>query len=350
MIRDVKRKLALLPASGLFRKSLSETRLKKVEEWVSKGDQNTIGYEKWDPGFLFASRKTVAQLISLERDIALVYTKSDQDEAKKLTNDLDAHFDASTQFEVFAKSRLLKRFGDAVVLDPLQTTRKRPDIAVSLRKNNYILECTALAISDYDQKVNDKWFEGMKAGGDKFMIRPGKFDDNDRRQWASGYECTRVLRGVYSKIAPKLDVTRCQFPIEVPTILLLSLPEGGQFLTGAKWALDQLFANQPVAGMDQSVKPGNPDALFLPWLNDTAQNLCKPKAKGEPDLTWDKFCEDYQEIVRAPRRIGAVLVFTGCKFEFGRMNYYANDQNSLNHEALAQFEGILRHPACWCKS
>ncbi len=352
MVKSVRKKLSVLPAGSHIRLALPEARLELIERWVESSDPLDLAYAKWDALFMFINRRSARQLRALDRDLGTVLVSSKSAEAQKLRSDLlsgskNQRVLEGIAFEVFAKSRSLRRLDKGGELDPA-IGNKKPDIRARIAGRTGILECMVITESDYDGKVAERGFAAHRGQPSASWVRPGEFDDPDRRHWASAYDCIRIYDALFNKLAPGLDLRRTQIPEGQPAILLLSIPTGAVSMRGVKRAFDELFANQPTSSPDEE-KPGNPDARFVPWLYDKAKRLCNERdCKGRPKYDWnEQFCADHDALIAAPQKIGALLVFDGRSFKFARVNYYAAEANRVTHAEVAKLEQVFRQPPGW---
>ena len=59
-------------------------------------------------------------------------------------------------------------------------------------------------------------------------------------------------------------------------------------------------------------------------------------------LELKEYHQRFSEMIALPRRLGAIIIFDGCKIRHARVNYNALSHCKLSHRDIAHFEEILR--------
>jgi hypothetical protein len=107
------------------------------------------------------------------------------------------------------------------------------------------------------------------------------------------------------------------------------------------WVLDELFADQPK--MVHTVAPdGFTDISLDAWIDFTARDLI---SRGK--MTVDYFCEHFNEMMAAPRKLGRILLFDGTTLTDSQINYNANEPSSVSHRQMVRIEDMFAWNANW---
>ena len=313
-----------------------------------------MGY--WPPLFLFLYRRSISEIRAFEYDIDFVVRQSNRKRAREITQFLkakprDDRLWTAGLFETFVKSRLLKERGLTAELDYPLPNGRDTDIRLEIKNKPLYLECTAITESDEDRKVWDRFLAAKKTDPKTILVRPGKFDlpDSKDRPPLLYYDSLRFYAKVYDKIAKNLDPRKSQMSEDGPNVLLISFYSFRGPISptspGVGWALDELLADQPKGGARlKDYPPGITDISLLAWLDFYANEL---DSKSCLDL--DSYYKDFEEIVAAPRKIGAILLFETCSFKTSRVNYNAKESSRLSHHEIAELEKLLEAPPVWCR-
>ena len=137
---------------------------------------------------------------------------------------------------------------------------------------------------------------------------------------------------IYDKLAKNGDPTKPQLNDDEPNVILLSVWTGlGTPYTsspGIGWALDELFADQPNSGALKIARPGLSDVSLRTFLDEAAP-------------------QQALELLRGPRRVGAIALFDESDYSTGRLNYNARPASQLSHTEMATVEAIVSIPLSW---
>lgn len=345
MVKDVDKKVSILPSDGHIRTVLNKERLEEIHRWIRSNDSNNLEWANWPPPFLYIMRHSEEEILSFENDIELVVKNSKQME--KVTHFLSATADEgrlwdSGFFELFVKSQLIKN-GLQIELDCILPNSKENDIKISVGGTTYYLECTVLTDSDEDIKVWDKFMEAKKVDRVATLVRPGKYDEPNAKTPSLYYDCLRFYTKVYDKVAPMLNVEESQLLENTKNVLLVSICASRSILThspGVGWALDELLADQPRGNFSPQ---GITDVSLSAWIEFTAKELMNSKK-----LDFAKYDENFHKIISAPRKIGAILLFNNCSLKESRVNYNAHKECKISHKEIAQIEAGFDLLPSWC--
>jgi hypothetical protein len=351
ILADVRQKLSQLDPSGPISAALVGTRLEAIAEWIEQSEIQDLNLGEWPPLYLFVFRHTVEQLRAFDADVALVVAHTAPKRAKAVTEFLRAspaqdRLWTGQKFEVFIKSRLLK-VGVDVAFDVPLPNGKEPDVRLELNGVSFFLECTVLTDSNEDRSAWARFLEAFRKDANTVMIRPGEFDPPDARGPAPAYDCIRLYGKVFDKMAPCLNPSRSQMSPADRNLLLICMDPftnpWGISSPGVGWAFDELFAAQPRGRYaTKGDEDGSLDIRLPEWLEFQAKDLC---ARGK--LDWNTYCENFTEIISAPRSLGGILLFDGCSLTRARVNYNAREACRPTHRGIAQLEDILQGPPEW---
>lgn len=345
MFNDVDKKVSVLPSDGYIRAVLNKEHLQEISEWIKSNNSNDLEWANWPPLFLYIMRNSEEEILSFENDIELVVKNSKQME--KVTHFLSAKVDEARLwcgglFELFVKSQFIKN-GLQIELDYILPNGKENDLKISIGDKTYYLECTVLTDSDEDIKVWDKFMEAKKVDRSATLVRPGKYDEPNAKTPSLYYDCLRFYTKVYDKVAPMLNVEESQLLNNTKNVLLVSICASHSILThspGVGWALDELLADQPRGGFSPQ---GITDVSLSAWIEFTAKELMNSKK-----LDFAKYDENFDKIISAPRRIGAILLFNKCSLKEARVNYNAHKECKISHKEIAQIETGFDLLPSWC--
>jgi hypothetical protein len=84
------------------------------------------------------------------------------------------------------------------------------------------------------------------------------------------------------------------------------------------------------------------DISLNAWIDFRARELIR---NGQMTVGW--FCEHSHEVMAAPRRMGAILLFDACKLRRSRLNYNAEDVCSITHGEMADIEQLFNNGASY---
>lgn len=300
--------------------------------------------KKYPPIYCFVLGKEPKHINRLDADIALVKAHSRDNQCEKFlgTQENDKHRKwMAGLFEIYVKATLLRCFGKTQVeLDKRLANRRNCDVAITTPAEKFYIDATVRTGSEEERKEFDRHIEN----------REGVWVTN-RNPY---YYCVQILEKVYDKLTNKnFDPTRSQLPDRAKNILLLSFPDakGGpltfpnppRFSREVGWALDELFLDHP-RGCDSSDDndvqnhPPNSSSISLPkWLKYTAN-----QRKNQGRLDEEKFKQNWTALLQAPKKISAIVLFSGNELIEARINYNASCK--ITHAEIAKFEKIFNKP------
>jgi hypothetical protein len=321
---------------GPVRTALSGDFFEGIEERLA-GDVS--GWSTWPPLFVFAADERGERLADLDGALTAVaeYTRSDKRDGMNrwlLADDGDrgTRMWRSGIFELAMKARFLASASD-VEFDALLPNGRDVDIRATIAGRQICFEATAITESDEDQGVWARFMTAKAGDEDAVLVRPGEHDNADANGPSPYYDCARVYLKVFDKLSKNWDPARSQTSGSDPNVILLSIWTGyGMPYTsspGIGWALDELFADQPNAGaIKQMTRPGVSDVSLATFLNREAPAVA-------------------HELIKSPRRLGAVVTFAETRLDGGRVNYNAFQANQISHPEMVAIEAIASFPLSW---
>lgn len=85
------------------------------------------------------------------------------------------------------------------------------------------------------------------------------------------------------------------------------------------------------------------DISLYAWVEFRAQELMQ-----QGKLTVDWYRDNSHKIIVAPRRLGAILLFDGCKLKSARINYNVHQSCAVTHKDMVEVEDLfLREVGYW---
>lgn len=347
MVEDVNRKISDLPPTSHIVAALNKKRLKEISGWIENENSNNLQWANWPPLFLYIMRHSAKEILSFENDIAFVIKNSKSANVSQVTHFLNAvasedRLWGGGLFEVFVKSQLIKN-GLQSELDYSLPHGKENDLKINIDDKTYYLECTVLTDSDEDIKVWDKFTGIRKVDRSATLVRPGKYDEPNAKTPSLYYDCLRFYAKVYDKVAPMLNVEQSQLLESNKNVLFVSLCASRSILShspGVGWALDELFADQPRGSFSPQ---GITDVSLSAFIEFTAKELINSNK-----LEFDKYIENFNKIISAPRRISAILLFNKFSLKEARVNYNASKECKISHKEIAQLEQYFDSLPSWC--
>jgi len=339
-LTEVKRKLELLPNSNV------RVAFESIEHDVRKQISEQSIY--YSPLFIFLLGNDESTIEEFENDLQLVVQHSNSKMKKDVISFLMAASGSKNRswesglFEIFVKSRFLKRNDLATELDYTLPNSKEVDLHINLRGKGINIECTLLDESDEDKDVWDKFCADKEAFDKGVLIRPGKYDNSNSKSPSPYYNAARFYDKVFDKIAPSLCPEEGQLIEGASNILIIFSKIG----FGINWSLDELLRDQPWS-VSLREKPrdtpiGPDDILLIPWLHHKAENLIR-----EHKLMNDYYHKHYTKIVEAPRKIGAVMVLKYSKLIYSRVNYNSEPNSKISHSEISSIEDIIQNMPKW---
>ncbi len=347
-LASVQGKLSKLESASYVKVALGAEKLQQIAHHIEHNAIKALDFGYWPPLFLFVHRHDLPELQAFDRDLNLVVSHPKRRSVAEVTSFLkaDSREDrrwAAGFFEIFVKSRLLNEMGLAVELDYRLPNGKDVDLRMEMAGKVFHVECTVLTDSDEDRREWQEFMEACKASSSGVCVGQGSWRGKGS---ISGpyYDQLRIYDKVFDKVAPQLNPDKGQMSDTQANLLLVSFhtPSSTQRADGEStgWALDKLLT------LCHDVKPGltDPqDLLTIPSL----PNYLQVKAL-RLNLDRSSFCQYFNEILRAPRKLGGILLFQGCSLRHSRINYNAYDACKISHAEMADIEKLLGVPSTWC--
>ena len=353
MVSSVREKLKKLPQGSCIREAFSDDMLDGIILEIETKKLDDFRGSTWPPLFCFIERNSVEVIVDCDDDVGVVIRHSKKEKADEVYHFLKVkegradRYWVSGLFEVFVKSRFLRQSDISVELDYALSNGRNVDVRAEIDDKKYCFECSIVTESDEDRDVWDKYIEQNRREPNFVLVRPGQLDPPESKSPSPYYDCVRFYDKVYDKLSKNLNPTRSQMCEDLPNTLLISFHAPRAHLNsesmGIGWALDELFADQPRERSFRKSEQGAIDTSLLGWLQFKAENMITNEGIGR-----ESFNRWSNDLIRAPRRIGAMLLFDNCSLERSRMNYNAEQQCQLSHKEMAKFEEILRNPPSYC--
>ncbi|RIK78195.1 MAG: hypothetical protein DCC68_15760 [Planctomycetota bacterium] len=348
-VQAVREKCSILDASSPIKIPLEKairTAVTRLETLPANG----LGWGGWRPPLLaLVDVFTPDELLTFDADCRRIAEQSagtawgwlDEDSPDKWNEWHGQLFDLSL------KARLLDEC-PTVDLDKKVASGRDVDISVDLSTRPVRIEATAHCESREQQGIERRWMDKKKSRPDLVLVQPGPFDPTDAagnsiaREPLPAYSCIRVYLKVYEKVAKNLNPNATQFDGTVPTILAINLPRGGnRARRGAEMAIEELFSkwrNSSHRNKKNATSTDIDDAL-VGWLDHRATELVR-----QNQLQWDRYLQSRTQLLMAPAKISAIVVFERYDFSFARMNYNALPSCMLTHAEMAELDELLATP------
>jgi hypothetical protein len=358
-------------SSSLFQRKLSEA-AKKVEElqrdsevrlaWEEVREQvknaiqegKYLSYDYLPPLFVFIVRHSVDELAALDTAVKLVRDNTPERKRKSITSFLRSKVmngaDAGRQwagklFELHIKSlALTNKLGIGVELDPTLPNGREQDLRISLGSRDLMIECTVINTTDEYEEAWRRYREDLKVDSNA-VHTPNRHLKSDGNEPKPEYQQVRFYQTVYGKLARDFNPAQSQCSLDKPNVLFVSSfdDKNPWARDGYSWALDELFLDQPVL----ACRIGNSmiDTSLVGWIDFTAEEL-----RNNGKLTFDRYQENYQQLLTAPRLLGGIFLFEQCSPIGLRLNYNANSDNKLTHREAATLEQLFGGMPGWEKS
>jgi hypothetical protein len=355
-LEGIHNKLESLPKGAHIRNVIKTNEITNFIKQIENKQVDEVKWLDWPPFFLYLHRHSLEEIIALESDIELIFRQTNVKNRSNIINPLKVKPSEKQWegkwcgglFEIFVKSRSLKAKGLAVELDYPLPNGRDTDIRIEMEGRPFFLECTVITDSDEDRQVWDKFIEAKKLNPEVILSRPGKFDPPNPKGPSHYYDCLRVYDKVYDKIAKKLDLNKSQFCKNTPNILLISfytnIPHPSPSSWGVRWALDELFSDQPRT--HGTLKGGPPDIInisLLAYLSFTEKRLIEEGENLNPNRDSDYF----NKLIHALREISAIILFDKCLFKAARINYNAKKECRISHKEMAKLENLFAVAPLW---
>lgn len=353
LIESVRDKRERLPSDSHLKAALPVTKIDELSREIEADTLQNLTYRNWPPIVIFIDRHNLSDIFELEGDLNSVILHSNGKQMPEITQFLKADSNdvalwCAGLFEVFAKSTLLKRVGpSAVTFDTPLPSGRNTDIRLELNEKPLYLECTVITDSDEDRGTWDRFLEAKKVDPEVMLVRPGPFSPPNAKSPSPYYNCLRFYAKTYDKLAKDLNPLRCQCSEDSPNILLISFNYWAGHMAptdvGVGWALDELFADQPLSRLRlKDVTPGITDISLLGWLDFMANELIT-----QSRLASESYSMNLNKLLAAPRKLGGAMLFDDCSLKAARRNYNARKECQLPHRDLAELETLLGTSPIW---
>lgn len=336
-----------LPKSSHVRAAVTEDVLNHLREKIECAqDLSDLDWCKWPMILGFVEETSDDVIADLDDDIDSVLAATPAQQRGVVPGFLKTgETDHSSRwysglFEIWAKATLL-RHATAVQFDvDLPNGRNRDAVAV-VGARQFSFEFTVITEDDESRAVWERFIDDKKAEPTKTLVRPGFYDPPNAKGPSQKYVAWRLYRKIFDKITNAvLDAAQSQCAAEEPNVLLVCFAGPGveSRLPGVNWAVEELFANHPKRSFTGS-PVGAADVSLGTWADHMANDLI---ARGKLSAEW--YSDHYHEIISAPRRLAAVMLFDGTTFSRARMNYNAHDVNAISHAEMAELEQVFSQP------
>ena len=321
---------------GPLGSALSEGFLAGIEERVNGEPTN---WATWPPLFVHAARSTSGQLQALDAAMKAVTAQTRPERRAGTDGWLLAQEGGegvrrwrSGLFELAVKSRFLAAATD-VEFDAVLRNGRDVDVRATVAGRPMCFDATVITESDEDQAVWTRFMAAKAADETAVLVRPGDHDSDDANGPSPYYDTIRVCLKLYDKLAKAFDPAKSQLSEDEPNVITLSVWTGHGIpytsSPGIRWALDELFADQPNAGaVKEMTRPGLADVSLRHFLDKVAPQRA-------------------MELLQSPRRASAVGLFNETAYGKGRINYNASPAHQLSHPEMAAIEAITRLPLPW---
>lgn len=337
-----------LPASSHVRAAITKELIAELRDKIETTPKVAdLDYGYWPCIFGFVLSTPIEAIRELDDDIGLVLSSTESSRQSAMTRFLGTRAtDHSSRwygglFELWAKATLVRR-AKAVEFDVSLTNGRDRDIVAEVAGRQFNFECSVITQDDESRDVWDRFIEDRKANPTKRkpLVRPGPYDLPNSKGPSPYYMPLRLYGKFFDKLTKDLDPTRGQIVDDQPNIILVCFAGPGVHSDdpSVNWAIEELFANHPKIPCT-GVPEGFTDISLPAWADFTANNLI---AKKKMSVDW--YCDHSSEVIGAPRRLGAAMLFDGTTFAKARMNYNAHEQNAITHAEMAELERILTRP------
>lgn len=335
-IENVSNVVRMLPSESPLRSAWDDIVMTETKQRVIDAVEADLGNLKLPPLFFLLDGISPETINALVDDLNIVSAASEDRRDPLTTASIKAPMDdrkwCGALFEVYVKS-IFQKFVSGTSLDCPLPNGKDMDVRTILDGVEVFIECTVITDSDEDRAVFDRFMEYKKHQAEAVLTRPGCFDEKGSTGPGPYYDALRMYCKVYDKLAPQFDTAKSQTSAEHANILFLSFftPRGsfGIDSPGVGWALDELFIAQPAGHIKLASCPGGVTGISLQdWLD--YQQLSDPNA-----------------MLEIPCRLGALAMFNECTFSRSRVNYNANQENSIAHSQIAQIEQLFVAKPVW---
>lgn len=338
----VRSKRDQLPEGSLVRLALSEDVLQQIEQKLRQRAPTDLLYDFWPPLYgLFCLRDSNA-IAELDADLTTVARRLSSGKVPSLmqflkTKEGKRHGDwYGGLFDLWSKATACVNGMDVELDRPLPNGRES-DLCVKVNGRRFHIESTVLTEDDESAEVWRRFLADKRVHPDKVLIRPGPYCPPNAKGPSPYYISLRFYAKVFDKLTQNLNPEKSQFADDEPNLLLVSC--AGMIrhdLPGIGWALDELFRAQPT--MVRTIIPEVfTDVSLDAWIDFRARELIQQR---KLTATW--YCDNSHEVIAAPRRLGAIILFDGCKLKNARINCNAHQSCAVTHKDMVQLEDLFR--------
>jgi hypothetical protein len=331
-----------LPAQGPVRDVLSDAHVE--EQRLRAQTDPDIEHALWPPLLMYAMQPwhTPEELRLLDADVTRIRDHSTGDPLHAVSwlaaSPTEGRRWRAGYFETCMKAKALaaaSALDEADVEFDVRVPGGRDvDIKLSFGDRAYFLECTIITESDEDQQVRSDWLELRKSQPNLPLARPGPFDPPSSKGPSPHYDANRIYMKVFDKLQKGGDPAKTQTSDDSPNVMLFSCwPNFGSplpFSPALGWAFDELFGAQPNIGsvkqmpLDSAVK----DLSLLRFLR----------------REWPAAAVD---LLVAPSRLSATLVFNCVDPLWSRVNHNAADSHRIANAEMALLESVFTRFRGW---
>lgn len=338
----VRAKRDRLPNDSLIRQALNDDVLQQVDQNIRHAAAVDLTYAFWPPLYGFCCLKTDEAIAALDHDIRLVAQRAGTSTIPAIIQFMKTkEGDRQGQwygglFDLWSKATAAKN-GKDVQLDRLLPNGRESDIYLNVNGRHLRVESTVLTQDDEADQVWKRYIQDMRVDANKVLIRPGPYCPPNAKGPSPYYVSLRFYAKVFDKLTQNLNPAKSQFADDEPNVLLVSCAGPVRHdEPGIGWALDELFVAQPTIA--RTVVPETfTDISLSGWVDFRARELIQQKK-----MTVDWYCEHSREVTAAPHRLGAILLFDGCKLMQARINYNSSHPCSVTHKDMVELECLFR--------
>jgi hypothetical protein len=329
-LATIRAKRDRLPNGSLVRIALSGDVLQQVDRKIREKSLADLSYDFWPPIYGFFALKSDDAIAEFDRDIRLVIQHVASNKVSGVLQFMAAregcrHGDwYGGLFDLWTKATFAKS-GKPFELDRPLPNGRDSDVCIQMNGRRFHVESTVFTRDDESEVVWRRYLIDKRLDPNKVLVRPGPYCPPNAKGPSLYYLTLRLYAKIFDKLAKNLNPSKSQFADDEPNVLLVSCSsaEARPDSPSVGWALDELFADQPkMTGM--FVPESHLDISLNAWVDYRASELIAQKK-----MTASWFCEHSNEVMAAPRRLGAILLFDGCKLRNSRINYNSTEDAQL---------------------
>jgi len=341
-LASVRSKWNQLPKDSLVRHSLSDDVFQQIEEKIRQKTTQDLTYDFWPPVYGLLSLYSADVIAELDADLTMVAQRLGSGKVSGLmqflkTKEGKRHGDwYGGLFDVWSKATACIK-GKEVELDSPLPNGRESDLCVKVNGKRFHVESTVLTEDDESADVWKRFLAAKRVDPNKVLIRPGPYCPPNAKGPSPYYISLRFYAKVFDKLTQHLNPEKSQFADDQPNVLLVSCAGMVRHdMPGIGWALDELFRAQPT--MARTIVPETfTDISLDAWIDFRVRELIQ-----QGKLTVDWYCEHSHEVMAAPRRLGAIILFDGCKLMNARINYNADQSCAVTHKDMVELEDLFR--------